>query len=189
MSELVFLLEEQSAAEMLRGLLPRLLPDAISVRYIVFEGKRDLEDNMVRRLRHYRSPGAQFIVLRDQDSGNCKHLKATLLEKCRQSGRSNAVVRIACHELESWYLADLAAVERGMGIAGLAQKQNKAKYRRPDSLANACQELEKITTNRYQTISGSRAIGPHLDPANTRSGSFRVFVEGIRRITNQSRTP
>lgn len=40
-------------------------------------------------------------------------------------------------------------------------------------------ELERIVPF-YQKIGGSRAIGPYLDPDNTRSDSFRVFVSGIR---------
>ena len=62
MSELVFLLEEASAAEMLKGLLPRLLPVNLTVRYITFEGKSDLEKQLVRRLRGYLVPNAQFVV-------------------------------------------------------------------------------------------------------------------------------
>jgi hypothetical protein len=186
MSELVFLLEEQSARVMLEGLLPRLeLPIGI-VRYIVFEGKSDLEANVILRLQHYQSSNAHFVILRDQDSGDCRGLKSSLTEKCRQAGRPGTLVRIACHELESWYLADLAAVEHGLAIAGLAQKQNRAKFRRPDSLTNACEELEKLTNGRYQTVSGSRAIGPHLNPDNRRSKSFAVFIQGIRKITNSS---
>ncbi len=41
MSELVFLLEEPSARAMLEGLLPRLLPDGLPIRFIVFEGKKE----------------------------------------------------------------------------------------------------------------------------------------------------
>lgn len=189
MSELVFLLEEQSAAEMLKGLLPRLELSDIQIRYIVFEGKSDLEKHMVQRLRYYQSEDAHFVILRDQDAGDCKKIKEQLVEKCRAAGRADAMVRIACHELESWYLADLAAVEKGLMIAGLAQKQDKAKFRKPDLLANACQELEKLTNRRYQTVGGSRAIGPYLDPANRRSRSFDVFVRGIKTITNPSGMP
>lgn len=39
MKYLVCFLEETSAKEMLKGILPRLLPDDIEPRYIVFEGK------------------------------------------------------------------------------------------------------------------------------------------------------
>lgn len=34
-----FLLEEPSANEMLKGILPRILPENIHVRYVVFDGK------------------------------------------------------------------------------------------------------------------------------------------------------
>ena len=53
---LVFFLEEPSAREMLKGLIPRVLPDGIAFQYLVFEylvfeGKQDLEKNIVRRMR------------------------------------------------------------------------------------------------------------------------------------------
>ena len=65
MNEVVFLLEELSARAMLEGLLPKLLPDTIRCRYIVFEGKQDLEKQLVKRMRGYRVPNARFVVLRD----------------------------------------------------------------------------------------------------------------------------
>ncbi len=182
MSELVFFLEEQSAAEMLKGLLPRLMPQDRTVRYIVFEGKRDLESQIVARLQNYCTPKARFVILRDQDSSNCRDVKKGLVAKCRQAKRVNVLVRIACHELESWYLADLAAVEKALHIPGIAKKQEKKKYRHPDSLANAAEELAKLTGHRYQKVSGSRAIGHCLSPDNSRSPSFRVFVGGIKKI-------
>lgn len=186
MSELVFLLEEPAAEAMLQGLLPRLLPRDIPVRYVVFEGKQDLESQLVRRLRGYRVPGARFVVLRDQDSSDCHHVKNGLVEKCRKAGRTDALVRIACHELESWYLGDLQAVERALRIPRLAAKQNRAKYRAPDKLANAAQELEKLTDYLYQKVGGSRAIGPHLDIENKRSRSFAVFIAGLRRLVAET---
>ena len=69
--ELVFFLEEPSAKAMLQGVIPRLLPD-IEVRYIVFEGKQDLEKRLPIRLRAWQNPESRFLVLRDQDSGDCK---------------------------------------------------------------------------------------------------------------------
>lgn len=182
MRELVFLLEEASAEEMLRGLLPRLLPADLAVRYITFEGKSDLERQIVRRLRGYLVPNAQFVVLRDKDANDCHEVKAGLVRKCIEASRPNALVRIVCHELESWYLADLAAVERGLQIPGISQRQSQSKFRMPDSLANAAQELERLTNNRYQKVGGSRDIGPHLGLDNMRSRSFAVFIAGIRRL-------
>jgi len=182
MSELVFLLEEPSARAMLEGLLPRLLEVEIPVRYIVFEGKQDLEDRMVQRLKHYLIPDARLVILRDQDSADCHVVKQELANKCQESGRIHTLVRIACHELESWYLADLAAVEEALHLPGLAKNQTKAKYRNPDRLANAAQELEKLTKSYYQKISGSEAIGPSLNLDNHRSHSFAVFISGLRTL-------
>ena len=99
MMELVFLLEEESAKAMLESLLPRLLHPDIWPRFIPFEGKQDMERQMLKRLRGYVNPQARFIVLRDQDSApDCVALKAQLTERCRQAGRHDkTLVRIASH--------------------------------------------------------------------------------------------
>ncbi|MFP4354274.1 MAG: DUF4276 family protein [Phycisphaerae bacterium] len=186
MREVVFLLEELSAREMLKGLLPRLgfAQEDTRVRYIVFEGKSDLDRQLVRKLQGYQVPDARFVILRDKDSADCHDLKKELLRKCREAGKDDALVRIACHEIESWYLADLAAVEKALSISGLSEKQDRASLRKPDALPNASEQLERLTNHVYQKVGGSRAIGPHLDPENTRSRSFSVFVEGVRRLVS-----
>lgn len=71
MITLVFFLEEPSAEEMLKGILPKILPDYVVARFIVFQGKQDLEKQLVRRLKLWRAPNSLFLVLRDQDSGDC----------------------------------------------------------------------------------------------------------------------
>ncbi len=103
MTELVFLLEEPSAREMLRGLLPRILPPGVSFRLIAFEGKQNLEGQLALKIRGYRVPDARFIVIRDQDSGDCRRIKAKLKALCAGAGHESALIRIACRELESWY--------------------------------------------------------------------------------------
>jgi hypothetical protein len=181
MKHLVFLLEEPSAKEMLDGLLPRLLP-GVNYRCIVFEGKQDLEKNLVKKIRAYRVPNSQFIVLRDQDAGDCYTIKQKLVELCKKANKPDSLIRIVCRELESWYLADLKAVELGLNISGLAKHQNSQKYRSPDYLHFPSKELKQLTHDKYQKVVGSRNIGPHLDLTNKRSNSFRVFIEGIRKM-------
>jgi hypothetical protein len=181
MRELVFLLEEESAKAMIEGLVPRLVPADILVRCVPFEGKQDLQKQLARRIRGYQNPDARFVVLQDQDSHDCKVLKEHLVALCQQSGRAGVLVRIACRELESFYLADLAAVEKGLDLPGLARRQASRKFRTPDALGNAAEELIRLTGGRYQKVSGSRAIGKHLDPANERSTSFKNLVDAIRR--------
>lgn len=186
MTELVFLLEEQSAQAMLEGLLPRLFDVPPVARYIVFEGKHDLERSLTRRIRGYQNPDARFVVIRDQDSDpDCLALKGSLQRMCEVAGRPEALVRVFCRELEAIYLGDLAAVGIALGIIGLDRHQQKARYRHPDSIHAPSKELQRLTNGRYQKVSGSRAIGPILAIDNERSSSFRALVTGIRRIGGQ----
>ena len=187
MKELVFLLEEESAKAMLESLLPRILHADIKPRYIPFEGKQDLERQMVRRLRGYVNPQARFIILRDQDvAPDCMVLKARLAERCEQSGQAGKTsVRIACRELEAFYLADLCAVEQALGIRKLARQQVSAKFRCPDRLGNPSKELNTLTDGLYQKVSASRAIGRFLDPVNERSPSFKNLMRSVRRMESE----
>lgn len=179
---IVFFLEEHSAKALLDTLLPRLLPpDAFSFHCIPFEGKRDLQKRVPVRLRAWQKQDT-FVVLHDQDSGNCNTLKTRLAGLCAKAGKPDTLVRIACRELESWYLADLHAVEKGLEIKGLAKHKDAAEYRDPDSQQNPAKILQQLTSNKYQKLAGSRAIGPYLDLNNTRSASFRNFITGVRRI-------
>jgi len=187
MKELVFLLEEPSAKAMLESVLPRLLTEGMLFRLIPFEGKQDLERQMTRKIRAYQNHQARFIVVRDQDSNpNCLQLKQRLLNLCQDSGKQDkCIVRIACTELESFYLADLQAVERGLGISGISSKQQTKKFRAPDNLSSPSRELKTLTRHRYEKVIGSRAIGQHLQLDNDRSRSFRNLIAGIRRMEKE----
>ncbi|MDA3790007.1 MAG: DUF4276 family protein [Desulfobacula sp.] len=182
MISLVFFLEEPSAKEMLKGLLPRFLPPDWSAQYVVFEGKQDLEKQLPRKLSAWQLPNCRFVVLRDKDNGDCILIKQGIFEKCKNADKKNVLIRIAIHELESWYLGDLAAVETGLFIKKLTKKQNSKKYRAPDRLANPVQELVKLTSGKYQKMSGSKAIGPHLSLENNCSESFNQFISGLKRV-------
>lgn len=186
MKRLVFLLEEPSAEEMLKGILPKLLLRNIHPEFKVFEGKQDLEKRLPGILRAWRVPHCCFIVLRDQDSGDCHAVKQKLIDLCRHAGRDGVLVRVACHELESFYLGDLAAVAKGLGISGLEKKQNNQKYRKPDRLGSPSRELARLTSGLYEKVAGSRAIAPHLDTENNTSHSFKILLAGIRKLVEAS---
>ena len=68
-----------------------------------------------------------------------------------------------------------------MDMPALAKKQGKAPYRTPDNIANAAEQLKKITDKKYYKLSGARAIAPfmQLDGSN-QSHSFKVLCSGIR---------
>lgn len=180
MSDVVFLLEEPSAREMLKGILPRIIPDSVTPRYMVFEGKQDLEKNIVKRLRGWNLKNTIFVVIRDQDQADCSIVKKNLKNLCDQTGKTNVLIRIACRELESFYLGDLSAVEKGLGVKKLSKLQEKRKYRNPDKLTKPSEELRKLTKGRYQKVMGSRLIAPHLSLEGNRSRSFSVLISGLR---------
>ncbi len=160
-------------------ILPRLLP-GVAFRTIPHEGKSDLERSIPRKLRGWRVPGTSFVVVRDNDGGDCRLLKARLVRLCRDAGRADSLVRIVCQELESWFLGDLAAIDASNIIGGsnFARLQSKQQYRAPDDLGNAKQELRRLVRN-YRPVSCSRAIAPHLHLEGNRSKSFQVFLLGV----------
>lgn len=180
--KIVFLLEEESMRNALQGVLPRLLPEDVQFQLVPHEGKGDLERSLPIKLRNWREPEVRFVVVRDQDKNpDCKAVKVSLLEMCRAAGRPDTLVRIVCHSLEAWFLADLAAVEAGLGLTRLAKHQARADCRAPDSVA-APYDVLKILAPTYQKLAGSAAIGPNLDLNNERSPSFRALVNGVRRL-------
>lgn len=182
MTELVFFLEEASARALLDGLLPRLFPSNMHVipRFIVFEGKQDLERQLVKKLRGYLNPKARFIILRDQDNERCARIKNALVDLCLAAGRPEAIVRIACREIGAFYLGDLRAVELAFQLRNVATKQERARHRNPDKIHSPSRELEKLTGNKYQKVAGSRAIAPHLELESPRSRSFHHLLQAIR---------
>ena len=178
---LVFLLEEPSMREALEGLLPRVLPDGVEPILVAHSGRTDLEQSIPRKVRAWPDPEVRFVVLRDRDAADCHQVKARLVELCSAAGRADALVRVVCRELESWFLGDLEAVSLAFDCPRVAGEQRKRKYRDPDALGNPVQELRRLVPE-YSKISGARRIGPHLDPARNRSRSFQVFVAGLRRL-------
>lgn len=183
MKTLVVFTEEPSTKVMLESLLPRLLSnDRHCFRCVAFEGKQDLEKQLPIKLKGWRTPDTHFVILRDQDNGDCKAIKEALQGICRRARKPNALVRIACRELESWYFGDLQAVETALGIDRLTDLEAKAKYRNPDTIHNPSRELRRITKNRYQKVSGSREIGKLLRLDGSRSTSFQHFIGGVCRL-------
>lgn len=179
--QLVFFLEEASAKALLQELLPRFLPNIETPLFIVFEGKQDLEKQLPRKLRGWQRPNCRFIVLRDQDSGNCYEIKEKLRELSHKGGHPKTLIRIACRELESWYLGDLAAVEKALSARGAAKQQMNKRFRNPDKLGNPGLELTRLAPS-YQNISGSRAMGKVMKQKGNKSHSYNVFMNGIVRI-------
>ena len=178
MKQLVFLLEEESMKALLDVLLPQILPQGINFICIPHEDKQDLEKSIPRKLRAWQTPGTSFVIVRDKDQADCLEVKKRLVNLCAQAGRSDGLVRIACHELESWFLGDLAAVEKAFNIKKLAEQQCNRKYKEPDKLSNASEELEKLVKG-YRKVSGAKKIAAYMTIDENYSHSFNCFISGV----------
>jgi hypothetical protein len=148
---------------------------------LVFQGKQDLEKRLVPRLKHWQRPHSQFIVVRDQDSGDCIKIKANLKSLCKSAGKPNAIVRIACRELESFFVGDWVAIAAGYERPNLASNSRLAKYRNPDLLGSPAVDIRRSIPT-YQKREGARTISPHLNLEKNASRSFQVLILTIQSL-------
>ena len=181
MSRVVFLLEEPSMKVLLDGLLPRLFP-GLPFWCIAHEGKSDLELSIPRKLRAWREPGVRFVVIRDNDGGDCRGLKADLRGLCEAGGRGDVLVRIACQELEAWYLGDLEALAMAYDEPKLCGPAMRKRFVDPDAWQKPSVEVQRVLP-QFQKGQGARRMGVALRGADeSRSRSFQVFVAGVQRL-------
>lgn len=181
MKHLVILLEEPSARDALEAWLPQWLGQGATPHFIVFQGKQDLERQMVRKIQGWLLPQSRFLVMRDQDSGDCRKVKDALLQRCRQAGRPDAVVRVACRELESFFIGDWEAVANAFEKPALARLARSAKFRDPDAIGSPKGEL-KLRLDGYQPREGARRIAPLVDPVRNRSRSFQALRRAVQAL-------
>jgi hypothetical protein len=179
-SRVVFLLEERSMRILLEGLLPRLLP-GLQFVCIPHEGKQDLEKSIPRKLRAWNEPGARFVVVRDNDIGDCRVLKKRLTTLCTLAGRWDTLVRIPCQELEAWYLGDPNALACAFDRPALAGLHRKARFKDPDAVQRPSAELAKLVPE-FQKITGARLMAAVMTEEGSHSRSFKAFLSGLRKL-------
>ena len=165
---------------LLEGLLPRLFPNLVFL-CIPHEGKPDLKKSIPRKLSAWCEPGVRFVVLMDNDGGDCRETKENLASLCQSEGRLDVLVRIACQELEAWYLGDPVALAEAFGNAKLSLIGRKALYRDPDSVQGAAEEVRKLVP-MFQKVSGARRMAPLLSRETNNSRSFQVLINGLDRV-------
>ncbi|WP_419186179.1 DUF4276 family protein [Rohdeia mirabilis] len=162
---------------LLEGLLPRLFPE-LRFFCVPHEGKQDLEKSVPRKLRAWREPGVRFVVIRDNDGGDCAALKQHLQSLCSDGQRKDSLVRIACQELEAWYLGEPDALADAFEQESLRGIGKKARYRDPDAVARPSDELERLAP-AFQKVSGARLMARHLTRERNQSRSFHATLDGI----------
>lgn len=176
---LVFLTEEPSMATLLDGLLPRLFPD-LPFRSIPHEGKNDLKRSAPRKLRAWGAE-ARFIVLIDNDGGDCIARKQEIAKLCADAGRPDTLVRIVCQELEAWYLGAPTALAAAFQAPKLASIGKKSKFRDPDALAKPSVELARLLPS-FQKVVGARAMAATLEKTGNASASYNALLAGVERL-------
>lgn len=177
---LIFLLEERSAKVFLDALLPRLLPSGTEFLTIPHEGKQDLRRSIPRKLRAWQRSEDRFIVVHDQDSSDCRALKAELQLLCLSVGRSDVKIRIACRELEAWYLGDLATLDQAYG-SQLQRLIDSRLFRNPDAVVNPSQELLRRIP-AFSKIDAARKLGSSIHLGSNESCSFRLLLQTVRQL-------
>ena len=182
-----FLLEEPSMVNYLEQILPKILPEGFVLNENCFlrphNGKSDLLKSIPQKVKAFSKlthEAYRIVIVHDQDSNDCKHLKQKLATLCIQNGDCPTLIRIACRELEAWYLGDMDAIQKVYPSFKADQYRNKAKFRDPDT-CNPSDELKKLIPS-FQKGYASKEISKYISIENNRSASFGHFVNGLKRF-------
>lgn len=180
------LTEEPSMENFLRVILPKILPDDYQLDVNCFihphEGKSHLKKSIPRKIRAYPRYGypVKVLIIHDQDSNDCVKLKNELIGLCDSNIEIPVIIRIACRELENWYLGDMYAIEAVYPETKASKLIEKAKYRNPDAVFGSF-ELERLTRN-FSKSHASREIPKYMETDNNNSASFNHFVSGLDKL-------
>lgn len=176
---IVIFTEEESMNVALQGLLGRQFPgliEGLDWFVIDFNGKSDLERNFPDRIRRWNYGNPLFVIMRDNDGSDCGILKARLEKLAMVSGKPFKV-RMVCQELESWFLGDNQAVTAAYPARRFSNVT--AKYRNPDKMTNASQELATLR-GEVSKVAKAVRIAPYLEPSRNVSRSFQVFFKTLQ---------
>lgn len=180
------LVEELSMKNFLSGLLPRILPEGFELNTNCFvrahEGKQDLQKSIPKKVRAFQclSKPVRVVIIQDLDSSDCLILKSKLQALVTENATIPSLIRIACKELESWYLGDMNAVAKVYPSFRAEKYLKKSVFRNPD-LCNASNELSKMIPS-FQKGFASKEIPRYIDINNNNSESFNQFVSGFKRF-------
>ena len=187
MDRLEFLVEERSIAEVLKVILPKILPQSWTLDENFFvrhhNGKSDLKKSIPQKFKAFSSLpyDTGIVVVQDQDANDCKQLKKELSQICEQYNSKPCPyrVRIVCHELEAWYLGDVNALEAVFPHQFKANKyKNKDLCSHPDNIVTPKNRLKNIV-GEYSQVAIAREMASRMDVNINKSESFNHFKKGV----------
>lgn len=194
MTRLLLIVEGNAEADFLRAFLPQVGISPRQFQVVPHDGKPGVIANFHRLVNRWDEPETRFIVLLDQDSRDCRELKRIILDSAREKCPAKAgrlMVRVACRELEAWYLGDAAALREAYPDAKDSAWEKIEKRRDPDNARKAKpSELLRRLPN-FVKRDAARRVGEIMgrkwaESANgNRSTSFRCFVAGVMKMLGE----
>ncbi len=195
----VLLVEEESMRVALEVLLPTALP-GVDAQIIAFQGKPDLLRKLPGRLAglRYDVPyGVRIAILLDRDNDDCHELVRDLRGVVENAGltvnraasrRGDVLCRVACEELEAWFLGDVEALCAAYPSIPRSLA-DRALFRDPDAVPGGTWErLHRVLQDagyyreRFPKTEVAAAVAHEMRIDRNRSRSFQVTIAGLRRL-------
>lgn len=192
--------EEPSAEEAMKHLLPKIVGTRARIKVINMRNKSRLLRDLSARLRAYRKridhgEDLRIVVLLDRDQDDCETLKKDLEDMARgaklttktypgSDGRFVVVNRIVVEELESWFIGDTEALRKAFPRLPRNFPGNFANADNGGTWERLHRFLKKngIYRSSYPKIEAARKIAPHIDPDRNCSRSFQQFRLGVEAV-------
>lgn len=187
-----FLVEDYSMKQFLEGILPRLDFAVNTFEIKHHNGKEDLLGSLTKVIPTLSKRAQHIVVLIDRDQQNCIELKNKIKEKMTCCS-CPYTLRIACYELETWFLGDLNAIAQCSERFKPKYFENKDKFKAVDNIAGKpSAKLEEMMPDWKNLYSSkpkfaekiSRFITLELN--HNRSHSFRVFLKTLYELKHSN---
>ena len=191
MTTLYIFTEERSAKNVFDIILPKILPQNVLFKVYPHQGKEDLEKSLPKTIPTIsKMPGAKILIVRDQDSGDCRAIKENIRKIIEDKCHCDFSIRIVCKELEGWFLGDLVAIELAYTRFKSSQYKDNANMRDVDSIVNPSDYLCRIIpeysrSKNLPKIEVSQKISPFLTIENNTSTSFQHTINAIRQLAEK----
>ena len=182
--------EEPSAKNVFEIILPKILPENVNFRVYPHQGKNDLEKALKKPLPiNSKSTGAKVLITRDQDTADCLELKNRIKDIVGKNCHCDYYIQIICKELESWFLGDIMAINKGYPRFKPESFKNKSDFRNVDKITNPNIYLLKIIPefskrSTLPKLEVSETIAPFLNISDNKSVSFIHTINAIKKLIN-----
>lgn len=182
------LAESKSDAEAIRSIVARIVPASVGVGRKGYNGKGELQVKAAKQVAAYRTQGYQyFLICRDADVVDPMQVEAVtndFVSAVFPGGfEADTCVVVAVQELESWLLADEAAI--GTVIPSLKLKA----FAHPESLVDPKEILLGASRRNSRPLYSCATHNPrvaacmNLDVVARKCPSFKRLVEFCSSLT------